>query len=172
MTTTPPPPSPNPSDVPKMSWMNLINESVHTSDDIDIGDIDAVSRDFIVVKGGFVNIHYYYIPINKVQGWDGHVLWLKITESEVKGNYERDKIPDPLQYYVKDYPYYTTDYPYYATAYYPELAMIPSRYTRPAFKTPATSVDMKVPPVIYRCDLCNISFNSQDELSGHVKGNH
>jgi hypothetical protein len=32
-------------------WVDLINESVHTSDDIDIGgDIEAVSRDFIVVK--------------------------------------------------------------------------------------------------------------------------
>jgi hypothetical protein len=47
----------------KPSWIDLINESVHTSDDVDIGDIDAVSRDFIVVKRGFVNIHYYYIPI-------------------------------------------------------------------------------------------------------------
>ena len=46
----------------KPSWIDLINESVHTSDDIDIGDVDAVSRDFIVVKRGFVNVHYYYIP--------------------------------------------------------------------------------------------------------------
>jgi hypothetical protein len=68
--------SSNPSDVPKTSWMSLINESVHTSDDIDIGDIDAVSRDFIVVKRGFVNTHYYYIPISKVEGWDSNVLWL------------------------------------------------------------------------------------------------
>jgi hypothetical protein len=56
------------------TWIDLINESVHTSDDIDIGDIDAVSRDF-VVKRGFINIHYYYIQIGKVDGWDGRVLW-------------------------------------------------------------------------------------------------
>ena len=30
-----------------MRWIDLINESVHTSDDIDIGDIDAVSRDLL-----------------------------------------------------------------------------------------------------------------------------
>ena len=41
----PPPPS---SDLTKTSWINLINESVHTDDDVDIGDIDAVSRDFIL----------------------------------------------------------------------------------------------------------------------------
>jgi hypothetical protein len=67
----------------KKTWIGLIDESVHTSDDIDIGDIDAVSRDFVVVKRGFVNVHYYYIPISKVEGWDGHVLWLKITEKEL-----------------------------------------------------------------------------------------
>lgn len=82
----------------KKTWIGLIDESVHTSDDEDIGDIDAVNQDFVVVKRGFVNIHYYYIPISKVEGWDGHVLWLKITEKEVKRNYERDLIPDPTRY--------------------------------------------------------------------------
>ena len=47
----------------KKTWIGLIDESVHTSDDVDIGDIDAVSRDLVVVKRGIVNIHYYYIPI-------------------------------------------------------------------------------------------------------------
>ena len=35
------------------TWVGLIDESVHTFDDADIGDIDAVSRDFVVVKRGF-----------------------------------------------------------------------------------------------------------------------
>ena len=73
----------------KKMWIELINESVHTSDDVDIGDIDAVSRDFVVIKRGFVNVHYYYIPIDKVEGWDNNVLWLKIKEEEVKRKYER-----------------------------------------------------------------------------------
>jgi hypothetical protein len=32
------------------SWTDLINESVHTSDDQDIGDIEAVRHNFIVQK--------------------------------------------------------------------------------------------------------------------------
>jgi hypothetical protein len=58
----------------KKTWTDLMNKSVHTSDDINISDISAVSRDFIVVKRGFVNVHYYYISISKVEGWDGRVL--------------------------------------------------------------------------------------------------
>jgi len=79
----------------KKGWIDLINESVHTSDDVDTGDVDAVTRDFIVVKRGFVNVHYYYIPMGKVEGWDGHVVWLKVPEEYVKRNYERHT-PRPI----------------------------------------------------------------------------
>jgi hypothetical protein len=88
-----------------------ICQSVHTSDDVDIGDIAAVSRDLVVVKRGFVNVHYYNIPIGKVEGWDGSVLWLKVPEEYVKRSYERDMVPDPSRYYVKDFPGYTAIYP-------------------------------------------------------------
>jgi hypothetical protein len=47
----------------------MIDQSVHTTHDVDIGDIDALSREFIVVKRGYLNEHYYYIPITKVEGW-------------------------------------------------------------------------------------------------------
>ena len=154
-------------DTAKLTWTNLIDESVHTSDDIDIGDIDAVNRDFVVVKRGFVNVHHYYIPITKVEGWDGHILWLKITENEVKANYERDKMPDPSQYYVKDYPTYDTDY-------YPELMVIqPPRYVQPVFNTPSPySPDAEKAPKTYECVLCNMAFKTEDELSGHISSQH
>ena len=66
----------------KSSGRDVTNESVHTTDHKDIGDIEAINRNSIVVKRGFVNVHYYYIPISEVEGWDGHVVWLKITEDE------------------------------------------------------------------------------------------
>lgn len=70
------------SKIQPRQWIELIDESVHTSDDI--GDIEAVNKSLIVVKRGFINIHFYYIPISKVEGWDSHVLWLKVTEQSVK----------------------------------------------------------------------------------------
>lgn len=144
----------------KRSWIDLINESVHTSDDSDIGDIDAVSRDFVVVKRGFVNVHYYYIPMSKVEGWDGNVLWLRIIEDEVKRNYERDVVPDPSRYFVKDYPSYT--------AAYPDLTMIIPRYTAPAYKIDSAVEEQ----LVFRCDLCDAPFRSEDELSAHVSAEH
>ena len=161
----------------RMAWTDLINESVHTSDDIDIGDIDAVSRDFVVVKRGFVNIHYYYIPLTKVEGWDGNVLWLAIPEEKVVTKYEREDLPpDPSRYYVKDYPTY---YP----SYYPELVIIPSRFTMPSYSyaataTPTYDTDRQQPAATetrhaFICDLCTKSvFKSEDELANHVSAYH
>jgi hypothetical protein len=145
----------------KKGWIDLINESVHTSDDVDIGDIAAVSRDFIVVKRGFVNVHYYYIPIGKEEGWDGSVLWLKVPEEYVKRNYERDIMPDPSRYYVKDFPGYT--------AIYPEVEIIMPKYSRPVYTTRNTT------PEDFReclCELCQTTFDTEDDLSQHVSTSH
>jgi len=143
---------------PETQWIDLIDESVHSSDDIDIGDIEAVNRNFIVVKRGFVNIHYYYIPVIAVEGWDGHVLWLKPTENYIKEKYERNRTPDPNFYYVKDYPYYSTTYL--------PLPLAPSKYLLPSYRTVA-KLDPNFPR-FYRCDLCDESFKSENDLSNHV----
>ena len=151
------------SEEKKRDWISLINESVHSSDDADIGDIYAVSRNFIVVKRGFVNVHYYYIPIKYVEGWDGNVLWLKISEKEVQEKYERETIPDPNQYYIKEYPYYTgfTDYNY-------TLPVISRKYSEPYQDITTRSSPEKNVPRLYKCVLCNQIFDSQDELDKHI----
>ncbi len=154
-------PSTNQKEQKKKGWIDLINESVHTSDDVDIGDIDAVSRHFIVVKRGFVNVHYYYIPIGKVEGWDGNVVWLKVPEEYVKKNYKRDTLPDPSSYYVKDFPGYT--------AVYPEVEVIIPKYSRPVYTTKNTT------PEEYRkylCELCQRKFDTEGDLSQHVSTSH
>ena len=108
------------------SVTDLTQESVHTRDDVDIGDIEAMDKDSIVVKGGFTNVHYYYIPISKVEGWDEQVVWLTITEREVKNNYEKDSEPDPSKYYTKDKGYGKLDSKY-TIREFPEVTVIPRK---------------------------------------------
>ena len=59
--------------------------------------------------------------MTKVEGWDGHVVWLKITEEDVKRNYERDRSPDPSSYYIQDYPYDKAKP--YTKAYFPQMLL-------------------------------------------------
>lgn len=65
-----------------------------------------------------------------MKGGDGHVLWVNAIESEVKGSYERDKIPDSRQYCIKDYPHYDP-------AFLPELLMSPSKVEPSTYPTEA-----------------------------------
>lgn len=145
----------------KKELISLLNESVHTSDDIDIGDIYGISRNFIIVKRGFINIHYYYIPIKHVEGWDGNVIWLKISESNVMEKYEREKIPDPNQYYIKDYPYYGG---FAGSDYY--LQVIPPKYTQKSDQRKFEP--QKQVPKLYRCALCEAIFDSENGLDEHM----
>jgi hypothetical protein len=162
------------------TWVDLINKSVHTSDDVDIGDIYAVNKDFIVVKRGLINIHYYYIPIIYVEGWDGKVVWLKVNEEHVNSKYQRNNsIPSPSRYYVKDHPIYNTNS-------LSDIKTIPSKMAEPAysFDIPVTTIsdDDKTPnpeqnlldrKPKFKCDLCEKSnFNSEEELSNHIASNH
>ncbi|GEM_PF-309682 len=146
------------------NWAGLVNESVHTSDDKDIGDIEAVSRDFVVVKRGFRKIHRYYIPISKVEGWDGNVLWLTITEDQVKRNYERDMVPHPSRYFIKDM---GDNQMYYSSARLPELRILQTRYAPPVYPSAGTEASR-----IYRCDLCETTYRDEDDLSTHVRQEH
>jgi hypothetical protein len=150
-------------------WTNLINESVHTSDDQDIGDIEAVSRNFIVVKKGLVNIHRYYIPLHRVEGWDGKVVWLKIPEEEVKTKYERDAAPDPYNYHYSSAP--TVDPANVVRRFQINMPKIPPRAQedRPFLVSQGSTGQEDQ---ILLCNLCNATFRTDDELSSHVESSH
>ena len=149
----------------KTNWKGLINESVHTKDDEDIGDIEAVNRDFVVVKKGFKNVHYYYIPTDQVEGWDRNVLWLNVTKDEVVQNYERQTPPNPSKYYT--HARTTIQSTPYDEVKLPELRILQTRYAEP------TTADFKTEaPDIHRCDLCLTTYGTEDKLSNHVVGEH
>jgi hypothetical protein len=147
-----------------LKWVDLLNESVHTSDDQDIGDIEAINREFVVVKRGFINVHRYYIPSNQIEGWDGNVVWLKINEEEVKSKYQKDDVPDPSRYLIKDYENY------YRYAVYPPIEWTRARYVSPPYPVPLANLDEH--PLVYKCDLCNAMFKDDQELSKHVSTSH
>jgi hypothetical protein len=106
--------------------MDLIQESVHTSDDVDIGDIEAISKETIVVKRGIKNIHYYYIPVNMVRGGDKNIVWLAVTEEEVKNKYENNEEPSPSKYFVRGQEYDDINDGHVAD-YFPEVTIIPPK---------------------------------------------
>ncbi|MEO9320368.1 MAG: C2H2-type zinc finger protein [Nitrososphaera sp.] len=169
--------------------MDVTNESVHTSDDIDIGTIEAINRNFIVVRRGYVHVHYYYIPMQHVEGWDEHVVWLRIPEEQVKQNFERGSEPSPSEYYVQgtsyeqSRPYLDDDLPLVPVIEPKHRRTLHSKAieTKSSGKALAAEETTKnerefpsEPPSgqAFTCPLCETGFASKDELSTHVASSH
>ncbi len=70
----------------KEGWIDLIGPACSTSGNQELGHLEAVGGKFIVIRKVYlaINTHYYYIPYDKVQGWDGNIIWLGISKAEVE----------------------------------------------------------------------------------------
>ncbi|HET7391097.1 MAG TPA: hypothetical protein VFJ51_09760 [Nitrososphaeraceae archaeon] len=76
-------------------WEEVIHKRVRTTDDIDIGDIETVGNEFIVVREGDVKIHHYYIPKSYITNYDGSSLTIDAPSGLVSGKFERETEPTP-----------------------------------------------------------------------------
>ncbi len=77
----------------KIPWEEIIHKHVRTSDNIDIGDVDKVGNEFIVVREGFANVHLYYIPKKYIIKYDGSSLWLNLSSTLASSKFERKNEP-------------------------------------------------------------------------------
>jgi len=77
----------------KIPWEEIIHKHVRTTDNIDIGDIDRVGNQFIVVREGVANVHMYYIPKKYIIKYDGSSLWLNLSSLLASSKFERKNEP-------------------------------------------------------------------------------
>lgn len=76
-------------------WEEVIHKHVRTSDDIDIGDVERVGNEFIVVRQGVAKVHIYYVPKAYISNYDGSYLYISAPSGLVSAKFERDTEPTP-----------------------------------------------------------------------------
>ena len=74
-------------------WEDVIHKHVRTVDNVDIGDVDKVGNEFIIVREGVVSVHMYYIPKPYIIKYDGSSLWINVSSGLVSAKFERDNEP-------------------------------------------------------------------------------
>ena len=77
----------------KIPWEEIIHKHVRTTDNIDIGDVDRVGNQFIIVREGVANVHMYYIPKKYIIKYDGSSLWLSLSSLLVSSKFEKKNEP-------------------------------------------------------------------------------
>jgi len=78
-------------------WEEVIHKKVRASDDVDVGDVDRVGNDVLIVRDGVVNVHMYYIPKKHIENYDGSYIWLKLPSTLLSAKYERKTEPSPAE---------------------------------------------------------------------------
>ncbi len=76
-------------------WEEVIHKHVRTTDNVDIGDVERVGNEFIVVREGVAKVHLYYIPKPYIYNYDGSYLYIGTASALVSAKFERDTEPTP-----------------------------------------------------------------------------
>jgi hypothetical protein len=90
----------NNTDFAKLEWINLLNRSVFLVDNTELGKIEAVNQDSIVIKTGSLRAKRYYIIHNMLrrkkdaENYNNSHLFLDLVSDEIT-LYESSIIPNP-----------------------------------------------------------------------------
>jgi hypothetical protein len=76
-------------------WEEVIHKHVKTTDKVDIGDVEKVGNEFIVVREGVAKVHIYYIPKPYITNYDGSSLFISAPSGLVSAKFERETEPTP-----------------------------------------------------------------------------
>jgi hypothetical protein len=76
-------------------WEEVIFKRVKTSDEVDIGDIETVANEYIVVREGVGKIRRYYIPRSQIVNYDGSALYVDVPSGLASAKFERESPPTP-----------------------------------------------------------------------------
>lgn len=77
-------------------WDQLIHKHARTTDNVEIGYVERIGNEFIVVREGVSDVHIYYIPKTYIRDYDGGQLWIDAPSGLVRSKFERETDP-PLE---------------------------------------------------------------------------
>ncbi len=74
-------------------WDQLIHKHARTTDKVEIGYVERIGNEFIVVREGVSNVHIYYIPKTYIRDYDGSQLWIDAPSGLVRSKFEKESEP-------------------------------------------------------------------------------
>ncbi|MFL6432367.1 MAG: YsnF/AvaK domain-containing protein, partial [Nitrososphaeraceae archaeon] len=76
-----------------IDWSDVIKKEARGSDDEDLGEVQEVGQDYVLVQRGMINKDKFYIPKDMVESYDGDVLRFSISEEDAKSRFLGDSPP-------------------------------------------------------------------------------
>src|SRR5215203_3679846 len=88
------------SESPKMTWDQVIDKEVKTSDKEELGKIKSIGDYFVEVEDGVISKKHYFVPKKYLHEYDGDTVYSSLDKEQIKQKYERDS--PPLESEIQD----------------------------------------------------------------------
>jgi uncharacterized protein (TIGR02271 family) len=76
-----------------IDWSDVIKKEARGSNDEDLGEVQEVTQNYVLVQRGMINKEKFYIPIDMAESYDGDVLRFSISEEDAKARFMGDHPP-------------------------------------------------------------------------------
>jgi uncharacterized protein (TIGR02271 family) len=76
-----------------IDWNDVIKKEARGKNDDDLGEVQQVTQDYVLVEKGIINKEKLYIPRELVLGFNGTILLFNTTAQEAKNKFLRDSPP-------------------------------------------------------------------------------
>ena len=83
---------------PTILWDEMKDKKVKSTDGENLGKIEKISQNHIMVEEGLIKKKRFWIPKFLADVYDGKHIWLDIKKEEIKKQYYYDEEPAASQY--------------------------------------------------------------------------
>jgi uncharacterized protein (TIGR02271 family) len=76
-----------------IDWNDVTKKEARGSDDEDLGEVQEVGPNYVLVQKGMINKEKFYIPKDMADSYDGNVLHFRISKEDAESRYMTDSPP-------------------------------------------------------------------------------
>ncbi len=84
----------------EIDWNDVIKKEARGMDDLDLGEVQEVVEDKIVVQKGIIDHNIFHLPKNLINSYDGQVLRFSISEGDLKNFEVKSPTPSVREQYL------------------------------------------------------------------------
>jgi hypothetical protein len=84
----------------EIDWNDVIKKEARGMDDLDLGEVQEVTEDKVVVQKGIIDHIILRLPKSLIKSYDGKVLQFNISEGELKSYEVESSTPSVQEQYL------------------------------------------------------------------------
>ena len=79
-----------------IDWKDVLKKEARGKNDEDLGEVQEIINNYILVQRGIINKEKFHIPQSQVESYDGHILRFQITEDDLN-KYAGNEAPPSIE---------------------------------------------------------------------------